>query len=73
MAQSDASQGSRPPPHQLTHLGQLQGALVLDAVVRQRQPEQGAVQPEALGGGASVSPGPATPLLGPHQTRTSAM
>lgn len=31
-----------------TNLGQLQGALVLDAVVGQGQPEQGAVQPQAL-------------------------
>lgn len=37
----------RPAPH--THLRQPQGALVLDAVVGQGQPEQGAVQPQALG------------------------
>lgn len=41
-------------PH--THLGQLQGTLVLDAVVGQGQPEQGAVEPEALRGqGGAVS------------------
>ena len=38
------------------HLSQLQGALVLDAVVRQGQPEQGAIEPEALRGrGGTVS------------------
>lgn len=51
VAGSDPSGGPRHPPRRRTHLGQLQGALVLDAVVRQGQPEQGAVQPEALGRG----------------------
>lgn len=39
-----------------THLCQLQSALVLDAVVGQGQPEQGAVQPEALEGGKVHEP-----------------
>lgn len=38
---------ARPAPR--SHLRQPQGALVLNAVVGQGQPEQGAVQPQALG------------------------
>lgn len=63
--------GGRSPaplsPH--THLGQLQGALVLNAVVGQGQPEQGAVEPEALRGSGRGSelagPGPPQLARGP--------
>lgn len=52
---------STSPSSQHTHLGQLQSALVLDAVVGQGQPEQGAVQPKALEGGKVHEPADLSP------------
>lgn len=49
------------PPIPYTHLSQLQGALVLDAVVGQGQPEQGAIEPEALQGWGGAVSQPAGP------------
>lgn len=59
-----------PPPS--THLGQLQGALVPDLVVRQRQGQQGPVEAQALHGGrshlrpASTGSPPSLPAAGPQ-------
>ena len=62
------------PPIPHSHLSQLQGALVLDAVVGQGQPEQGAIEPEALRGRAGAVSQPAGPrapqVAGPRPLRT---